>query len=115
MKKQLNRDQLRLYQLIWQRFVASQMEAAVYDTLSVDIQGTTTEHAYLLRASGSTVRFPGFLVLYEETQDEDKRAEDADDVRIPAISVKGSARNWYGSYPNSILRSHRRALQKPRW
>jgi DNA topoisomerase I len=83
MKKQLNRDQLRLYQLIWQRFVASQMEAAVYDTLSVDIQGTTTEHAYLLRASGSTVRFPGFLVLYEETQDEDKRAEDADDVRIP--------------------------------
>jgi DNA topoisomerase I len=89
MKKQLNRDQLRLYQLIWQRFVASQMEAAVYDTLSVDIQGTTTEHAYLLRASGSTVRFPGFLVLYEETQDEDKRAEDADDVRIPVDISEG--------------------------
>jgi DNA topoisomerase I len=89
MKKHLNRDQLRLYQLIWQRFVASQMEAAVYDTLGVDIQGTTTGHNYQLRASGSTIRFPGFLVVYEETQDEDKRAEDADDVRIPADLTEG--------------------------
>jgi DNA topoisomerase I len=89
MKKYLNRDQHRLYQLIWQRFVASQMEAAVYDTLGVDIQGTTTGHNYQLRASGSTIRFPGFLVVYEETQDEDKRAEDADDVRIPADLTEG--------------------------
>jgi DNA topoisomerase I len=89
MKKHLNRDQQRLYQLIWQRFVASQMESAVYDTLGVDIQGTTSEHNYLLRASGSSVRFAGFLVVYEETQDEDKRAEDADDVRIPAGIAEG--------------------------
>jgi DNA topoisomerase I len=89
MKKHLNRDQMRLYMMIWQRFVASQMEAAVYDTLSVDIEGKTKAHTYLLRASGSTVRFPGFLVVYEETQDEDKRAEDADDVRIPAEIEEG--------------------------
>jgi DNA topoisomerase-1 len=90
-KAYLNRDQQRLYQLIWQRFVASQMEAAIYDTLMVDIQGTSSEHSFLLRASGSSVRFAGFLVLYEETQDEDKRAEDADDVRIPVGIAEGQA------------------------
>ncbi len=83
MKKLLNRDQFRLYQLIWQRFVASQMEAAVYDTLSVDIQANGKDHVYGLRASGSTLRFPGFLVVYEETADEDLISEDADNVRIP--------------------------------
>jgi DNA topoisomerase I len=57
--------------------------------LSVDVEGKTKTHTYLLRASGSTVRFPGFLVVYEETQDEDKRAEDADDVRIPAEIEEG--------------------------
>ncbi|HSV85991.1 MAG TPA: type I DNA topoisomerase [Levilinea sp.] len=90
-KKHLNRDQQRLYQLIWQRFVASQMEAAIYDTLVVDIRGTSPAHSYLLRSSGSSIRFPGFLVVYEETQDEDKRAEDADDVRIPAGIEEGQS------------------------
>ncbi len=82
-KEYLNRDQFRLYQLIWQRFVASQMEAALYDTLSIDIEAKGKDHLYGLRATGSTLRFPGFLVVYEETQDEDLIAEDADNVRIP--------------------------------
>jgi DNA topoisomerase I len=85
----LNRDQFRLYQLIWQRFVASQMEAALYDTLSVEIGADTQEHAYLLRASGSTLKFPGYLVVYEEAQDEDLKSEDADNVRIPAHLAEG--------------------------
>jgi len=87
-KTLLNRDQYRLYQLIWLRFVASQMEAAVYDTLSVEIEGKTKAHLYLLRASGSTLRFPGYLTLYEETQDEDVRSEDADNVRIPSDLIE---------------------------
>ena len=60
-------DQLRLYELIWQRFMASQMAAAVYDTLTVDVeagQPAETERPYLFRASGSSVRFPGFLAVY---------------------------------------------------
>ncbi len=81
----LNRDQFRLYQLVWQRFVASQMEAAVYDTLSVDITGTGAGHEYLLRASGSSVKFPGYLVVYEEARDEDQTpSEEEENVRIPA-------------------------------
>jgi DNA topoisomerase-1 len=77
----LNRDQYRLYTLIWQRFVASQMESAVYDTLSINIKGTTAAHQYLLRASGSTLKFPGFLVVYEDVQDEETVNETS--ARIP--------------------------------
>jgi DNA topoisomerase-1 len=77
----------RLYQLIWQRFVASQMEAAVYDTLQVEISGKGTAHAYLLRASGSSVKFPGFLVVYEEARDED--AQEEENVRIPPQIYEG--------------------------
>ena len=83
-KENLNRDQFRLYQLIWQRFVASQMEAAVFDTLSVEVTGRTPAHAYLLRASGSTVKFIGFLVVYEEARDEDQKSEEEEETRIPA-------------------------------
>jgi len=80
----------KLYRLIWQRFVASQMEAAVYDTLQVEVIGKTNEHEYLLRASGSTVKFAGFLVVYEEAKNEDvKSEEDEENVRIPAGVVEG--------------------------
>jgi DNA topoisomerase-1 len=65
LKQYLRSDQLRVYRLIWERFLASQMAAAVLDTLSVDITGGT----YLLRATGSRVKFPGFLILYREGTD----------------------------------------------
>ncbi|HLA97578.1 MAG TPA: type I DNA topoisomerase [Anaerolineales bacterium] len=83
-KEFLNRDQYRLYQLIWQRYVASQMTAAIFDTLTVEVLGKSAARAYLLRASGSTVRFPGFLTVYEETRDEDQKEEENGETRIPA-------------------------------
>jgi DNA topoisomerase-1 len=80
----------KLYRLIWQRFVASQMEAAVYDTLQVEVTGKTSEHEYLLRASGSAVKFIGFLVVYEEAKNEDvKTEEDEENVKIPAGIAEG--------------------------
>jgi DNA topoisomerase I len=88
LKHFLSRDQYRLYTLIWQRFVASQMEAALYDTLSIEVTGESQAHNYLLRASGSTIRFQGFLVVYEETQDEDAIADD-EESRIPAGLQEG--------------------------
>jgi DNA topoisomerase I len=69
-KKHLSKDEYALYLLIWNRFVASQMRPAVYDETIVDIEAG----AYLLRARGSTLKFRGFLAVYEETPDE-KRAE----------------------------------------
>ncbi len=82
----LSRDQLRLYRLIWQRFVASQMAAAEYDTIRVDVlaglAGTSNgDKPYLLRSSGSTLRFPGFLAVYEDFADEDT-PEDEDLNRL---------------------------------
>lgn len=86
-KTYLSRDQFRLYKLIWQRFVASQMAAAIYDTLSVEVTGESQTKEYLLRATGSTLRFTGFLVVYEEAKDEDQAQED-EDTRIPS-GLKG--------------------------
>lgn len=74
----------KLYQLIWQRFVASQMAFAVFDTLQVEVTGKSQSHEYLLRASHSEVQFAGFLVVYQESKNEDARAEDEEeDVKIP--------------------------------
>jgi DNA topoisomerase-1 len=88
MKKYLDPAMFKLYQLVWQRFVASQMEAALYDTLSVEVTGQAASE-YLLRAAGSAVKFPGFLVVYEESKNEDVKDEDADNVRIPADIAEG--------------------------
>jgi DNA topoisomerase-1 len=83
MKPFLTPDQFKLYQLVWQRFMASQMESAVYDTLSVEVSSENVPHIYLLRASGSSVRFPGYLVVYEEAKDEDLKTDQSEEVRIP--------------------------------
>jgi len=80
-KDSLTRDQHRLYMLIWKRFVASQMASAIYDTLRVDILAgdpTSGKMPYLFRASGSTIKFKGFLAVYEATKDEDSSDEDSD-------------------------------------
>jgi DNA topoisomerase-1 len=78
--------------LVWQRFVASQMTPAIYDTLSVEVSGRTAAHVYLLRASGSTLRFPGYLVAYEEARDEDAAPEEGEgEARIPAGIAEGQA------------------------
>ncbi len=81
-KAYLSPEQFKVYQLIWQRFVASQMEAAVYDTVSVEVSSRSAPHAYLFRASGSTVKFIGYLIVYQEAKDEDQQNEE-EDVRIP--------------------------------
>ena len=85
-KPYLNTAQYKLYRLIWQRFVASQMAAARYDTLQVEITGKSEAHAYLLRASGSSLRFSGFLAVYGDTKNSKKKAEE-ENAHIPA-SVK---------------------------
>ncbi len=75
-KSFLTRDQYQLYLLTWQRFVASQMTAAIYDTLRVEIMAGDASIApkkrpYEFRATGSTLRFPGFLAVYGDFSNED--------------------------------------------
>ncbi len=85
LKPYLSRDQHRLYKLIWERFMASQMAPAIYDTVSVDIHAgdaalKLSRRPYLFRATGSTLRFAGFLALYEEAEEENGEDED---VAVP--------------------------------
>ena len=90
-KPYLSPEQYKLYELIWRRFVASQMAPAVYDTLTVDISAgpATGKRPYLFRASGSQVRFPGFLIVYEEARDENDEGNGKGNgkIRIPELSV----------------------------
>lgn len=66
-KESLSRDQYRLYKLIWDRFVASQMSQAIYNTVSVNIQAGE----YTFTSSGSQLKFPGFMSIYIEGKDEE--------------------------------------------
>ena len=89
LKNVLTSEQFRLYELIWQRFVASQMANAIYDTVRVDIIAgpSKTDRPYLFRASGSRLKFAGFLALYEDSKDEDD-TEESDEGRIfPEMTV----------------------------
>jgi DNA topoisomerase-1 len=85
-KRYLKEDQFKLYQLIWQRFMASQMAPAVFDTTSVDyvLQG---ERAYLFRSSGSILKFAGFLALYQEGREAGDGTESDDESRLPELEA----------------------------
>ena len=78
----LNRDQERLYKLIWQRFVASQMAPAVFDVVTVDIAAVN----YTFRATGSTMKFDGFLRVYTEGKDDVNKVEDEDKQPLPPLT-----------------------------
>ncbi|MFH1635745.1 MAG: type I DNA topoisomerase [Chloroflexota bacterium] len=81
-KQYLTRDQYRLYQLIWNHFMASQMASAIYATISVEVTGKTAQHKYLLRVSGSTIRFPGFLVIHKDTKSQEEENKE-DEPPVP--------------------------------
>jgi DNA topoisomerase-1 len=79
--KYLSPEQLKLYTLIWQRFMASQMAPAVFDTTTVDFD----LGRYLFRATGSVIKFPGFLALYKEAREEGESKALEDEQALPAI------------------------------
>jgi DNA topoisomerase-1 len=80
--RHLNPDERGLYELIWKRAVASQMESALLDQVAVEIAGP--DNRTVLRATGSTIVFDGFLTLYHEDRDEDD--EDEENRRLPPLS-----------------------------
>ena len=82
--KHLHRDQARLYELIWKRAVASQMESAELERTTVDIAAKLGSRNLELRATGQVVKFDGFLALYEEGHDDDDLDEES--RRLPAMS-----------------------------
>jgi len=90
-RQHLKPEQYKLYRLIWQRFVASQMKPAMYDTLTVDVLAgpASGKKPYLFRASGSILRFPGFLKVYEPSksvEEQRKEAEKLENKEIPPLT-----------------------------
>jgi DNA topoisomerase-1 len=83
-RNHLTPDQFKLYTLIWRRFIASQMNPAIYDTVSCDI---VTNKNMLLRASGSVIKFSGFLAVYEEKQDKEGPQEEDESKLLPPLTV----------------------------
>ncbi|MES2168980.1 MAG: type I DNA topoisomerase [Pseudomonadota bacterium] len=84
LKSRLDNDQARLYELIWMRTVASQMESAEMERTTVDITGKVGARVLELRATGQVVKFDGFLAVYQEGRDDDP--EDEDSKRLPVIN-----------------------------
>ncbi|MFD1735804.1 type I DNA topoisomerase [Bacillus salitolerans] len=72
LKQYLSRDQLRLYKLIWERFLASQMSPAIMDTMTVDLEN----NGVIFRATGSKIKFPGFMKVYVEGNDDQDEEKD---------------------------------------
>ena len=81
-KKLLTSDQYRLYKLIWDRFIASQMESAELATVQTDLLCDK----YIFRTSGYTVKFPGFMAVYEESTDDKKGEEEGENTRLPQFT-----------------------------
>jgi len=120
LKPFLNPAQLKLYKLIWKRMVASQMSAALYDTTNVEIEasnaaaseaigasksspkflGEKQPQGYLLKASSSVVKFPGFMVVYSEDRDEDERGENV--VSLPKLRI-GDKLIYLGTFPEQCF------------
>ncbi len=98
LKPHLSDAQFKLYQLIWKRMVASQMSAASFDNTAVDIQARCprSKANYLLRASSSVTKFPGFMILYTEGKDE--TGEDKKSSVLPQLE-KGDRLELLGLFP----------------
>lgn len=82
-KDSLTTDQYKLYKLIYNRFIASQMAAAIYDTVSVNINANN----YNFKANGQTLKFKGFMTLYVESDDNKKEGKDEENT-LPELNVK---------------------------
>ena len=84
LRRFLGADEFKLYQLIWRRFVASQMTPAVFDQTTIDI----TAGDYLFRATGSVMKFKGFLAVYEEGKDEKSEMAEDEELKHPLPTVE---------------------------
>ncbi|MEX2030101.1 MAG: type I DNA topoisomerase [Anaerolineales bacterium] len=92
MAPSLSPEQAKLYRLIWNRFLASQMNPAEYDTLTLEIEGRSADHGYALRIAASTLRFAGYLEVYEikpeeggESPEAEAEASEAALERLPEV------------------------------
>ena len=86
-KKYLQEDEYKVYKLIWQRFVASQMTPAVFDQTGVDIEAKTSSESFTFRVTGSVLKFDGFLKVYEESKEGKDEEDEALKHKLPPLEI----------------------------
>ena len=86
-KKYLGEDEYKVYKLIWQRFVASQMTPAVFDQTAVDIEAKSGAESFTFRVTGSVLKFEGFLKVYEESKEGKDEEDEALKHKLPALEA----------------------------
>ncbi|MFZ0792596.1 MAG: DNA topoisomerase, partial [Candidatus Korobacteraceae bacterium] len=99
-KQYLQEDEFKVYKLIWQRFVASQMNPAVFDQTTVDIDAIAKpgDTVYRFRVTGSVLKFEGFLKVYEESKDSKDEEDEALKHKLPLL-VEGQKLTFKGLKP----------------
>jgi DNA topoisomerase-1 len=85
-KQYLQEDEFKVYKLIWQRFIASQMNQAVFDQTTVEIDAKSGGVDYHFRVTGSVLKFEGFLKVYEESKDNKDEEDEALKHKLPALT-----------------------------
>ncbi len=86
-KQYLQEDEFKVYKLIWQRFVASQMNPAVFDQTTVDIDAKSANEIFWFRVTGSVMKFDGFLKVYEESKDSKDEEDEELKHKLPALEA----------------------------
>ncbi len=86
LQKYLKEDEFKVYKLIWQRFVASQMNPAIFDQTTVDIDASKGSESYRFRVTGSVMKFDGFLKVYEESKEGKDEEDEALKHKLPALN-----------------------------
>jgi len=86
-KQYLKEDEFKVYKLIWQRFVASQINPAVFDQTTVDIDAKNGADAYWFRVTGSVLKFDGFLKVYEESKEGKDEEDEELKHKLPALEA----------------------------
>ena len=86
-KQYLQEDEFKVYKLIWQRFIASQMNPAVFDQTTVDIDARSGAEVFWFRVTGSVMKFDGFLKVYEEAKDNKDEEDEELKHKLPALEA----------------------------
>ncbi|MGC2150569.1 MAG: type I DNA topoisomerase, partial [Terriglobales bacterium] len=86
-KQYLQEDEFKVYKLIWQRFVASQMNPAVFDQTTVEIDAKSGNEVFWFRVTGSVMKFDGFLKVYEESKDSKDEEDEELKHKLPALEA----------------------------
>src|SRR5258708_25251490 len=86
-KRYLQEDEYKVYKLVWQRFVASQVTQAVFDQTSVDIEAKAASESFTFRVTGSVLKFEGFLKVYEESKESKDEEDEELKKKLPSLEA----------------------------